>query len=128
MLVDAPGQPAGSRVAADIGAFAQQRGFVRQSADPAPSAQYLLGEIRLDVAYQSADLRVIAYLHSFSSRLSHKFADQFFRDFHQQYAARYGEQDPVFENDYTDDGSGPSGGLGGGNGRGSGGGGRGSGR
>ena len=115
VLVGAPGQPTAARVVADIGAFAQKRGFVRQSTRPAPQAdplapvpeRYRLGEIVLDVTYRAADLRVSAYLHSFSSGLGRKFTDQFCHDFDQEYAGRYGEEDPILESAYADDAGGP---------------------
>ena len=102
VLLDDPGRPAPARVIADVGAFAQQRGFVRQSAATA-TERYVLGNIVLDVGYQAADVRVVASLHSPSSQLSRKFADRFFQDFDREYGGRYGEGDPIFENDYLDD-------------------------
>ena len=114
VLVDVPGQPAASRVVADVGAFAQRRGFVRQSVSPAPTSdpaahqplppapeRYKLGKITLDVTYQADHLRVAAYLHSFSSQLSHKFIESFDEDFAQEQAGRYGDQDTIFETDFS---------------------------
>ena len=116
VLVDAAGQPTDARVVADIAAFAQRRGFVHQPATP---ERYLLGNIELDVTYDAAHLRVVAFLHTFSHQLSHKFIDRFYQDFHQEYAARYGDEDPIFENDYMDDASSPPRGGGGSRGAGS---------
>ena len=98
VLLDDPGRPAPARVIADIGTFARQRGFA-----PSAPERYVLGSIVLDVSYRSADFHVVAFLHSFSSQLSRKFADQFFQDFDRQYGGRYGEGDPIFENDYVDE-------------------------
>ena len=118
VLAEAPDYPSAARVAADIEAFAQRRGFVRQTARPAPQfdpathqplppgpARYRLGGTVLDVAYQPADHRVVASLHSF--KLDRKFTDQFYRDFDREYGGRYGEEDPIFENDFGDDASNP---------------------
>ena len=66
VLLDDPGRPAPERVIADIGTFARQRGFARQSAPSGPE-RYVLGNIVLDVSYRSADFHVVAYLHSASS-------------------------------------------------------------
>ena len=102
VLLDDPGRPAPARVIADVGVFAQQRGFVRQSAATA-TERYVLGNIVLDVGYQAADVRVVASLHSPSSQLSRKCSDRFFQECDRQYGGRYGEGDPIFENDYVDD-------------------------
>ncbi len=120
VLVDVPGQPASARVVADIDAFVRRRGFVHQGGQPG-SEQYRLGEIKLDVIYQAANLRVNAYLHSFSHQLSRKFIDQFYTAFRQQYAGAYGEGETIFQTDYSEE----SGGVprGGGDRRGGGGGG-----
>lgn len=103
VVVDAPDQPAGSRVFADIRVFAQGRGFIRQSPASTTFEQYALGDIKLDINYRTADLRVAAYLHSFSSQLNGRFVDRFYRDFAQQHAAQYGEHAPIIEDSYTDD-------------------------
>lgn len=66
-------------------------------------SRYLSGDIKLDVAYQNSDQRVVASLHSFSSRLNRKFVNRFYEDFRQQYAAGYGDDAPMFENDYAED-------------------------
>ena len=96
VLVDAPGQPTVARATADIGAFAQRRGFVRQGAE-----RYILGKVVLDVTFRAEDSRVIASLHSFG--LSQKFVKDFYRDFNREYAAKYGEENPIIENDFTAD-------------------------
>ena len=36
-------------------------------------------------------------------QLSRKFADEFFQTFDREYGGRYGEGDPIFENDYVDE-------------------------
>ena len=121
VLVEAPGQPRAARVQADLGAFAQGRGFVRQG------SIYVLGEIKLDVVYRTSDLRVVANLHSFSSKLNRKFVDAFYQDFQQRYASAYGADAGMVENDFVDGGDGSyrsSGGGRSGGGRSSGGGGR----
>ncbi len=113
VLVDVPGQPASARVVADIDAFARRRGFIHQGGQPG-SEQYRLGGIALDVTYRDANLRVNAYLHSFSHQLSRKFIDGFYNDFHQQYAASYGEGETIFQTDYSEQSGGvPRGGGGG---------------
>ncbi len=99
MLVDAPNQPAAARVIADIGAFAQRRGFVRQGGQPG-AERYFLGKVVLDVAFRASDSRVVASLHG--SRLSRKLVDGFNRDFRQEYARQYGDEDPILENDFGD--------------------------
>ena len=122
VLVDVPGQPTSARVVADVGNFAQQRGFVRQGAAPAPPVdpaahqplglapeRYVLGKIVLDVSYEAAHLSVNANLHSFSHELNRKFVDRFYSDFHQQYAGRYGDEDVIIEHDYEEDAGGAPG-------------------
>ena len=99
VLVSNPGQPTAAHAISDIESFARQRGFIRVSADP---IQYTLGDIRLDVSYQTADLRVVANLHSFGSKLNRRFVDAFYRDFHQRYASQYGEHEAIYEDDYAD--------------------------
>ncbi len=132
VLVDVPGQPASPRVVADIGAFAQRRGFVRQTTGATPG-RYLLGKITLDVAFQPANSRVTAYLHSFSGQLNRKFGDTFYRDFSQQYAGPYGGEGNIVQTDFAYESGGPpkgnggSGGHRGGGGSGGGGGGSGGG-
>ena len=111
VLVDVPGQPASARVVADIDAFARRRGFVHQGGQPG-SEQYHLGEIKLDVTYRAANLRVNAYLHSFSHQLSRKFIDGFYNDFRQQYAPTYGDSETIFQTDYSEESGGvPRGGA-----------------
>lgn len=120
VLVDGPNHPASARVIADIGAFAQAQGFARQPArsgapmdpvtrEPIPTApeRYLRGEVGLDVSYQPATHRVSAYLHSAESTREIKTIRQFYREFHQQYAPRYGAPDPISETAFSDDSNGP---------------------
>jgi hypothetical protein len=117
VLVEAPGSPPAARVMADVGTFALRRGFARQGVgttgtpglaqhpgEPSVPETYVLDNIQLDVAYRASDLRVVARLHS--SRLSRKFVDAFCRDFDQEYGKRYGEDDPIIEDDFVDDGRG----------------------
>ena len=113
VLVGLPGQPTAARAVADLGAYAQARGFVQQaidgaqppaagSSDPSPK-HYLLGEIKLDVVYQAADLRATAFLHGLGSRMNRRFVDEFYQGFCQEYAPRYGAEASIIENDYTED-------------------------
>ena len=114
--VDGPGLPSAKSVAADIGTFAQQRGFVRQSARsapstdpatheplPAPPERYVMGSIVLEVSRQAAERRVSAYLHGSGPEGDRKFIDRFDRGFDQQYAGRYGGTDRISETAYADD-------------------------
>ena len=100
VLVDAPNQPTDARVLADVGAFAQRRGFVRLASQPGVE-RYVSGNIVLDATFRASDSRVIISLHS--SRLSRKFVEGFNRDFHQEYARQYGDEDPIVESDFGDD-------------------------
>ena len=108
VLVDAPGQPAAARVIADIGAFAQRRGFVRETAQ-AGAERYVFGQTTLEVAFRSSDSHVVASLHGF--RLNRKFVASFYLDFDREYAPRYGDEDPIIESDFGDDSNGASGGV-----------------
>ena len=123
--VDGPGLPAAKAVAADIGAFAQRRGFVRQAAKPVPAfdpvtheplpaapERYATANIALEVSHQPADHRVTAYLHGYSTKESTRFIERFYREFSQEYAGHYGGQDRFSESAYADDASGPSGSAG----------------
>ncbi len=93
ILVDAPGQPTVARATADIGAFAQRRGFIRQG-----EGRYISGKVVLDVTFRPEDSRVIAALHCFG--LSQKFVENFYRDFNREYARGYGEENPIIESDF----------------------------
>lgn len=128
--VEVPGQPLAPRVVSDIGAFAEARGFARQGAraafsvDPVthqPSAvaseRYLQGKILLDLSYDPAHLRVVAYLHSTGSGRDRKTINQFYQDFAQQYGGRYGDQTAIVESDFPENSGVPLG-RGGGGGRG----------
>ncbi len=112
VFVDGPGQPPAARVAADIGAYAQSRGFTRRSAAGAVPERYVQGAIFLDVAYQPAEHRVSAYLHS--AKFNRKLNDEFYQGFDGRYGRSYGEEDPILESDYVDDAGGPLRGIGGG--------------
>ncbi len=100
VLVEAPNQPSASRVLADVGAFAQRRGFVRQAVQPG-AERYVSGKIVLDVTFRASDSRVVVSLHS--SRLSRKFVEDFYHGFHQEYARQYGDEDPIIESDFGDE-------------------------
>ena len=113
--VEVPDQPAAPRVMSDIGTFAQARGFIRQGAqasfkvDPlthqpagGSSERYLLGKVFLEVSYDPAHLRVVAYLHSAGSGRDRKTINQFYQDFAQQYAGRYGDQAAIVESDFPE--------------------------
>ena len=123
--VDGPGLPAAKIVVADIGAFAQRRGFVHQNTKPGPTVdpvtheplpvapeRYLMGNLALEVSRQPTDHRITAYLHGFGSKENSKFIERFYRDFNQEYAGRYGGSDRVSESAYAEDASGPSGSAG----------------
>ena len=110
------GQPSAARVFTDIGTFAQHRGFVRQSApmttqidpvsqQPVPTApeRYRHDKIKLDVSYDAAHLRVLAFLHSPGGGSDRRVIGQFYQDFHRAYAGSYGGDGAMFENTYTDD-------------------------
>lgn len=98
VLVDAPGQPAAARVVADVGAFAQRRGYVQLSST-ATAARYSSGKIVLDVFFREADSHVIAQLHCVG--LSRRVAEDFYRDFNREYAPRYGEENPIIATDFA---------------------------
>ena len=139
VLAGLPDQASAVRVFADVGSFAGQRGFVRGSAsakaevDPATGQPVPFGperygqeKLKLDLSYDAAHLRVIAYLHGPGGEGERRFIHQFAHDFSQTYAASYGGAGAITENTFTDDASGrPHGGgsTGGGGGPGSGGGG-----
>ncbi len=116
VLADSPDHPAASRVIADIGAYAQKRGFVRQPPMPGPPMdpvtheslpkspeRYLSGDIELAVSYQPATHRVSAYLHSSNRGRDRRFIDRFYHDFDREYGSSYGGNDPISETGYSDD-------------------------
>ncbi len=116
VLVDGPGRPTAAGVAADIGAFAQGRGYARQatrpaapadpaSHEPAPVApeRYLSGGITLEVTRLPVEHRVSAYLRNSGSGNDAKVIERFYRDFVQEYAGRYGGADRISETAYDDD-------------------------
>ena len=113
--VEVPGQPTAARVFADVGSFAQQRGFVRESApataqldpnthQPLPPApvRYLRDKLKLDVVFDADHLRVTAYLHSAGGGGDRRFIGQFDRDFSQEYAGIYGGEGSISETNYAD--------------------------
>ena len=108
VAVDVPGQPTSARVISDIGAFARQRGFVLQGANPAPPQRYVSGKIILEISYDAAHLRVSAYLHSSGNGSDRKLIGQFDADFQEKYAGVYGDQSAISESDYGDNVTGPS--------------------
>ena len=123
--VDGPGLPAAKSVTADLGTFAQRRGFVRQTTKPVPAfdpvtheplsaapERYATANMALEVSHQPADHRVTAYLHGFDSKENKRFIERFLRDFSQEYAGRYGGADRISESAYAEDASGPSGSAG----------------
>ena len=114
--VDGPGLPTTAGVAADIGAYAQKQGFVRQPARPAPPfdpvtheplpsapERYVLGGVALEVSRQSADHRVSAYLYGSGPKGNRKIIERFFQGFDREYAGRYGGEDRLSETAYADD-------------------------
>ena len=120
--VDGTGLPAAAGVATDIGAFAQRRGFVRESVkarpqvdpvthEPLPVApdRYVQGNMVLEVSRQPADHRVTAYLHGFGRKDDRKFIEGFYRGFNQEFAKRYGGADRISESAYADDSGSPVG-------------------
>lgn len=115
VLTDGPGHPASSRVIADIGAFAQAQGFARQPARPGPPIdpvsheaiptapeRFQRDKLALEVSYQPSTHRVSAYLHSAESTRDLKAIERFFRDYHREYAPRYGAPDPISETAFSD--------------------------
>ncbi len=98
VLVDAPGQPTAARAVADVGAFAQRRGFTSLSSTPT-AARYVSGKIALDVFFREQDSHVVAQLHCVG--LSRRFAEDFYRDFNREYAPRYGEENPIIATDFA---------------------------
>ena len=120
VLVDGPDHPASARVLADIGAYAQRRGFVRQPARPGPPVDpvtgeslpaapqlYLLGSVEMEVSYQPTTHRVSAYLHSGNREHDRRFIGTVYHDFDREYGPRYGGGDPISETGFVDD-SGPT--------------------
>ena len=123
--VDGAGLPAAKAVAADVGAFAQRRGFVHQATKPVPATdpvtheplpaapeRYATANMALEVSHQPADHRVSVYLHGFGTKENSKFIERFYREFSQEYAGRYGGADRISESAYAEDASGPSGSAG----------------
>ena len=126
VLAGLPDQPNATRVFADVGTFASQRGFVRESGtsatqvdpttqQPVPSGaeRYRRDTIKLDVSYDAAHLRVIAFLHSNGGNSDRRFIGQFYRDFRQTYAGSYGGDGTIVENSFADEASVPTRGGGG---------------
>ena len=116
VLVDGPDRPASARVLADIGAYGQRRGFVRQPAEsgppvdpvtgeslPAAPQRYLLGGVQMEVSYQPTTHRVNAYLHGGDQKHDRRFIGAFYRDFDREYGPRYGREDPISETGFVDD-------------------------
>ena len=116
VLVDGPDRPASTQVAADIGAFAQNRGFTRQAAQPPPFVDPLTREpiprapehysrdtLELEVSYQPTTHRVSAYLHDSASSRQRNSIRRFYRDYHREFAPRYGSRDPISESAFSGD-------------------------
>ena len=116
VLTDGPDRPTSTQVAADIGAFAQTRGFARQAALPPPFVdpltrgpvtrapdRYLRGTLELEVSYQPATHRVSAFLHDSASNRERKPIRRFYQDFHREFAPRYGPHDPISESAFSSD-------------------------
>ena len=97
VLVNAPGQPTAARAAADIGAYAQRRGFVQVSTG-AGGTRYVSGKVMLDVFFREEDLHVVARLHCVG--LSRRLAEDFYRGFNREYAPQYGEENPIIASDF----------------------------
>ena len=77
----------------------------RESIPTAPE-RFLRGTIGLDISYQPSTHRVNAYLHSAESTRDIKNIERFYRDFHREYAPRYGAADPISESAFSDDSGG----------------------
>ena len=116
VLADGPGHPSSSQVMADIGAFAQGRGFARQAALPPPFVdpltresvprapeRFVRGTLELEVSYQPTTHRVSAYLHDSASSRERKYVRRFYQDYHREFAPRYGAQDPISESAFSGD-------------------------
>ena len=116
VLVDGPDHPASGQVTADIGAFAQTRGFARQSAlpppfvdplthEPVPRApeRYARGTLALEVSYQPTSHRVSAYLYDTASSKQRNSIRRFYQDYHKEFAPRYGARDPISESAFSSD-------------------------
>ena len=116
VLVDGPDHPSSAQVTADIGAFAQTRGFARQAALPPPFTdpltresiprapeRYARGTLELEVSYQPTTHRVSAYLHDSASGKQRGSIRRFYQDFHKEFAPRYGARDPISESAFSSD-------------------------
>ena len=116
VLVDGPDRPASGQVIADVGAFAQTRGFARKAPyappfidpltrEPVPKApdRYARGTLELEVSYQPATHRVSAYLHDSATSRERKSVRRFYQDFHKEFAPRYGARDPISESAFSTD-------------------------
>ncbi len=116
VLADGPDRPASAQVAADIGAFAQTRGFARQAAlpppfvdpltrEPLPRApeRYVRNTLELEISYQPNTHRVSAFLHDSASAKEQKSIRRFYQDFHKEFASRYGPHDPISESAFSND-------------------------
>ena len=116
VLVDGPDHPASTQVSADIGTFAQSRGFEREASlpppftdpltrEPVPRApeRYLRGTLELEVSYQPTTHRVSAYLHDSNKARERKAIQRFYQDYHREFAPRYGQRDPISESAFSSD-------------------------
>lgn len=116
VLVDGPDHPASGQVIADIGAFAQNRGFAKQTPyappfidpltrEPVPRApeRYTRGTLELEVSYQPTTHRVSAYMHDSATSRERKLVQRFYQDFHKEFAPRYGSRDPISESAFSTD-------------------------
>ena len=116
VLADGPDRPASAQVAADIGAFAQTRGFARQAAlpppfidpltrEPIPRApeRYVRNTLELEVSYQPTTHRISAYFHDSASSKERKSIQRFYKDFDKEFAPRYGSHDPISESAFSGD-------------------------
>ena len=116
VLVDGADHPAATQVTADIGTFAQSRGFGREASlpppftdpltrEPIPRApdRYVSGTLELEVSYQPTTHRVSAYLHDSANARARKVIRRFYEDYHRNFAPQYGQRDPISESAFSCD-------------------------
>jgi hypothetical protein len=108
------------RVVADIGEYAQHRGFARVSAKakpqfdpathaplPSPPDVYRSGGVILEVSDDPTEHRVSAYLHGAAPGSERSFIERFYHDYDKEFGHRYGPTDPISESAFADDSGAP---------------------